>query len=91
MRRRRGKLRKYEKQERIQREVNNLFAEYDGKLENNEDINWSKFDRQLTSICSPVTFDYQQAKPYARSAGLKYPEVFEQYKAAGYDCAEYRI
>ena len=89
MRRQRGRLRKYERQERNQREVNDLFAEYNEKLKNNTSVSWSAFDARLKSICSSVG-DYQQAKSYAKSAGFRYPEVFEQYRAAGYDCAEYQ-
>ena len=83
-------MRKWDRENQRYREVRELFAEYRQKVENGETISWSQFDGRLTAICSPVG-DYQQAKKYAKSAGFTYPEVFEQYKAAGYDCAEQRI
>ena len=80
-------MRKRDRENRIQREVKALFAEYRQKMENEDDISWSEFDSRLKAICSS-SGDYQAAKKYAVSAGYAYVDVLREY-AKEYGCAEY--
>ena len=80
-------MRKRDGENRIQREVNALFAEYRQKMENEDDISWSEFDSRLKTICSS-TGDYQEAKRYAVSTVFAYVDVLSEY-AKEYGCAEY--
>ena len=83
----RRRIRKRDRENLIQREVNELFAEYRQKMKNGDYISWHEFDSRLKAICSS-SGDYQAAKKYAVSAGYAYVDVLKEY-AKKYGCAEY--